>query len=110
MIGVARQDQHYSVEVSGWNSAENFFVEKTSLEWSPEGSKSVRLKTELRPGTIVFLRLLEYGPIANQFPVAYQTSEHGSHDSEGRVRVSLQQMRPRETRHSHATPELVGAT
>ena len=26
----------YRVEVSGWDAKENFFVEKTTLEWKPE--------------------------------------------------------------------------
>lgn len=110
MTGVVGQDQYYGVEVSGWNSTENFFVEKTSLEWTPEGLKSVRLKTALHAGTIIFLRLLEYGPATNQFPIAYQTTEFGSRDDDGRVRVWLRQMHPRETRQPFAIPELAAAT
>ena len=98
MNGIPGQDQFYGVEVSGWNSAENFFVEKTSLEWTPDGSKSVRLKTDLRAGTIVFLRLLQHGPASNQFPIAYQTKELSSREHDGRARVWLEQMHPREPR------------
>jgi hypothetical protein len=29
----------YRVEVSGWDAKENFFVEKTTLEWKPEGQE-----------------------------------------------------------------------
>jgi hypothetical protein len=110
MDAIPGQDQYYGVEVSGWNSAENFFVEKTSLEWTPEGTKSVRLKTDLRAGTIVFLRLLQYGPATNQFPIAYQTTELSTRDRDGRARVWLQQMRPRETRAAYAPRELASAT
>jgi hypothetical protein len=98
MIGIPEEDQFYGVEVSGWNSKENFFVETTSLEWTPDGSKSVRIKADLRHGSIIFLRLLQRGPATNQFPVAYQTTEQSSRDRDGRSRVSLQQMHPRQTR------------
>jgi hypothetical protein len=110
MIAIPGQDQYYGVEVSGWNATENFFVEKTSLEWTPEGLKSVRLKSDLRQGTIVFLRLLHHGPETNQFPVAYQTTELGGREHDGRVRVWLEQMHPRETREPYMHRALVPVT
>jgi hypothetical protein len=94
------EDQHYGVEVSGWNSKENFFVEQTSLEWTVEGQKSVRLKSDLRAGTIVFLRLLQHGPEANHLPIAYQATNLSPRGRDGRVQVALQQLHPREKRHA----------
>jgi hypothetical protein len=98
MAAECSEDQSYRVEVSGWNSAESFFVEKASLEWTAGGLKSVRLKTDLRCGTIVFLRLLQHDAATSQFPVAYQTSDLSPRESDGRSRVCLQQMHPREKR------------
>jgi hypothetical protein len=95
MIGESVGDQCYRVEVSGWNSAESFFVEKASLEWTSGGLKSVRLKTDLRCGTIVFLRLLRHDA-TSQFPVAYQTGDLSPRESDGLSRVCLEQMHPRE--------------
>lgn len=106
MIGIPGQNQIYGVEVSGWNSAENFFVEKTSLEWMPDGLKSVRLMTELRAGTIIFLRLVQHGPATNQFPMAYKITELSTRDRDGRNRIWLEQMHPRETRPAFAVPDL----
>jgi hypothetical protein len=106
MIADTSEDQYYGVEVSGWNSSENFFVEKTSLEWTPDGSKSVRVKADIRQGTIIFLRLLQGGAATIQFPVAYQTTQIGSRDREGLILVSLQQMHPRKTREPFAPQEL----
>jgi hypothetical protein len=98
MAAECSDDQCYRVEVSGWNLAEAFFVEKASLEWTSDGLKSVRLKTDLRSGTIVFLRLLQHDAATSQFPVAYQTSDLSPRESDGRSRVCLQQMHPRENR------------
>ena len=98
MIAARDDEQHYGVEISGWNSAENFFVEKASLEWAASGLKSVRLKADLHPGTIVFVRLLEHGQSPNQFPIAYQTTGLGPRELDGRVQICLQQLHARETR------------
>jgi hypothetical protein len=98
MIAAHDDDQHYEVEVSGWNSSENFFVEKASLEWTSGGSKSVQLKTDLHPGTIVFVRLLQRGPSPSHFPIAYQTTGFGPHELDGRVRICLEQLHVREAR------------
>jgi len=106
MIADPSEDQFYGVEVSGWNCAENFFVEKTSLEWTPDGSKSVRLRADIRQGSIIFLRLLQGGAATIQFPVAYQTTQISSRDRDGLTRVGLQQMHPRQTREPFAPQEL----
>ena len=52
-------EDSYRVEVSGWDAKENFFVEKTTLEWKPEDKKSMLLRADIRPGCIVFVRLLQ---------------------------------------------------
>lgn len=83
------------MEVSGWDSRENFFVEKTILDWGNEGKKEITVRTTLRKGCIVFVRLLQSISDNNNFPVAYQTLDVGSKDGDGRLRVTLEQLRPR---------------
>ena len=47
------------VEVSGWDRSENFFVEKTTLDWNQEGDKDLALRAEVREGSVLFVRLLK---------------------------------------------------
>lgn len=86
----------YRAEVSGWDAAENFFVEKTVLDWKGEGKKRIALKCSLREGCIVFVRLLQPLANGNNFPIAYQAAEVGVKDNSGRVPVCLERLRPRE--------------
>ncbi len=37
----------YEAEVSGWDSAESFFVEKCDLEWNEDSGKQVALKSNV---------------------------------------------------------------
>jgi len=89
------QEDSYRVEVSGWDAKENFFVEKTSLEWSSEDNKSIRLRSAIRPGCIVFVRLLQ--PLASgaAFPIAYEALTSAEKDEHGASRVSLERLHPR---------------
>jgi hypothetical protein len=89
----------YQVEVSGWDASENFFVEKTGLEWNREEKKEIELRSFLREGCIVFVRLLQsLGNLnTHAFPIAYQATKVLPPDSAGRTRVFLEQLRPRET-------------
>ena len=86
----------YRVEVSGWDACENFFVEKTTLDWKGVGKKRIALKSKLREGCIVFVRLLQPLADGNNFPIAYQAAEVGTEDNGGRVPVVLERLRPRE--------------
>jgi len=85
----------YCVEVSGWDARENFFVEKTSLDWAREGRKEISLNSPLRSGCVVFVRLIQSMTQGNSFPVAYQAITLDEKNSLGRPRVSLQPLRPR---------------
>ena len=67
----------YPVEVSGWDSDQNFFVEKCDLSWSEEGGKHVRLTQGLRESTIVFVRLLQSAQSELAHPVAYEVQAVG---------------------------------
>ncbi len=49
----------YELEVSGWDSAESFFVEKCDLEWNEDSGKQVALKRTLNDSAILLVRLLQ---------------------------------------------------
>jgi hypothetical protein len=85
----------YRVEVSGWDATDSFFVEKTILDWISAEKKEISLRAPLLEGSVVFLRLLQ--PVSNEtsFPLAYQAIDVTPQDAQGRVRVSLANLRPR---------------
>jgi hypothetical protein len=94
------QPNTYRVEVSGWDSSENFFVEKTSLTWGQDAQKQITLKSELREGCMLFVRLLQPLSMVNAVPAAYQAINVAQKDAHGRTRVSLLPSRPRSTESS----------
>jgi hypothetical protein len=84
----------YRVETSGWDVDENFFVEKTDLEWT-EAEKTIHLQHPIRKGTVVFVRLMAVDAQENAFPVAYQAAAVTYRTHERCYDVSLMQMLPR---------------
>lgn len=86
---------HYRVEVSGWDRAENFFVEKTTLDWNQEGKKDIALRAEVREGSILFVRLLQTALDINNIPIAYQAVKIAPKDSNGKTRLWLERLHPR---------------
>jgi len=62
----------YAVEVSGWDGAENFFVEKCELEWNEESGKQVALKRVLNDNTILLVRLMQADGPDRSHPVVYE--------------------------------------
>jgi hypothetical protein len=62
----------YAVEISGWDSTENFFVEQCELEWNEESGKQVILKRMLNQSTILLVRLVQPGDSGRSHPVAYK--------------------------------------
>ncbi len=84
----------YRVEVSGWDASENFFVEKTALNWCDDTSKQVLLRNSVREGAIVFIRLNQ-SATEQIFPIAYRAQNISPRDASGLSRVSLVQLRPR---------------
>lgn len=86
---------HYRVEVSGWERAENFFVEKTMLDWNQEGKKDIALRAEVREGSVLFVRLLQTSVDVNNIPIAYQAVKIASKDPNGRTRLWLEGLHPR---------------
>ena len=84
----------YRVETSGWDVDENFFVEKTDLEWTEE-EKTIHLQHPVRKGAVVFVRLMGNEASQNAFPVAYQAAAVAYRTHERCYDVSLMQMLPR---------------
>ena len=87
--------ERYKVEVSGWDHDEDFFVEQTQLEWQGPDVKKVNLRNRVRPGTMVFLRLLEPLNPPSVLPVAYRVGQVLSSDERKCSEVSLEQLWPR---------------
>jgi len=94
MDPIGKVQMSYRVEVSGWDASENFFVEKTTLDWRGGDQKEISLQVRLREGCMLFIRLLQPPAAANNIPIAYQVSKVKK-DDKGRTRFSLAQIRPR---------------
>jgi hypothetical protein len=95
MVLDTNREDVYRVEVSGWDADENFFVEKTKLEWKPENNKAILLRSAIRPGCVLFVRLLQpTGPGAS-YPIAYAALTSDAKDENGSARISLERLRPR---------------
>jgi hypothetical protein len=84
----------YRVEVSGWDSNRDFFVENSNLEWSEEEGKRVTLSHSLTDGAVIFLRLLQPMGAQRSHPVAYE-AELVSHTAGGQLQVRLKAVRSR---------------
>ncbi len=83
----------YSVEVSGWDASDAFFVEKTTLDWSGGDKKEISLRSALSEDAVVFVRLLREFGKADSFPIAYRAAsvEAGGN---GRTLVQLARLHP----------------
>jgi hypothetical protein len=78
----------YRVEVSGWDSRQSFFVEKSDLEWSEETGKSVVLSHMLSEDTMIFVRLLQHTSADRSDAVAYEADFVGrTHDGKNQFRL-----------------------
>jgi hypothetical protein len=91
----AEQDKSYHVEVSGWDISENFFVEKTLLDWGHDAQQEIRVRSTLREGCIVFVRLLQPLENGNNLPIAYQAVKVMPKESDGWTRICLAKLHPR---------------
>jgi len=85
---------HFQVEISGWDFNENFFVEKTELEWSEE-VKTIRVQHPVRKGTLVFVRLMGTAVRDGSCPVAYEAAEVNFLPQLLTYEVSLKQIQPK---------------
>ncbi|HXQ26967.1 MAG TPA: hypothetical protein VN822_11200 [Candidatus Acidoferrales bacterium] len=85
----------YQVEVSGWDASEGFFVEKAMLDWGGDETKEIILRSVLREGCIVFLRLLHPVDGASKYPIACRAVKVARKDASGGTVVRLVQLHPR---------------
>lgn len=83
----------YRVEVSGWDSSHTFFVEKSELSWNEESGKHLSLTRLLRPGTMIFVLLLQPTTPVRSISVAYK-AEHVTTTPEGRHQFRLRRAEP----------------
>jgi hypothetical protein len=83
------------VEASGWDAAENFFVENTALHWWGRDNEEIELHCSLQEGAVVFLRRLQTG--GDTFPMAYRAMRVEERTADGKARVHLEPLRRRET-------------
>jgi len=97
--GGAGAPSSYRVEVSGWDARENFFVEKTSLDWKEREGKTVALRAAVRLDSVLFVRLLRPLGGGADFPVPHRAVRIEGRDGNvsGGVpsQVALEQLQPR---------------
>jgi hypothetical protein len=89
------QANNYRVEISGWDASDNFFVERTTLDWDEDETKRVSLRSVVREGAVVFLRLLQSFGESTSLPVACRAVKVMGKNAEGRTTVHLMQLHPR---------------
>lgn len=99
----ARQSATYAVEVSGWDRADNFFVEKARLYWDKRTGQQLCLRTDLRVGTVVFIRLLEAIANEDNFPIAYLVGGSLCIETNGRTVIEISRLHPKPS--IHQVPE-----
>jgi hypothetical protein len=85
----------YRVEVSGWDSDRDFFVEKTDLHWDEDSGKRILIGHELSRNALVFVRLLQPVSPERTSPVAY-SAEFSRVSPDGRNDYRLTQLGPRQ--------------
>ena len=88
----------YRIEVSGWDSRDQFFVEECLLDWSEGIEKRVLLRHQMHEGVVLFVRLVPPTAGGESFPVVYRVEKVGPKQADGRSEVELRQMRPRPAR------------
>lgn len=84
----------YSVEISGWDMNENFFVEKSELEWIEE-VKIVHVQHPVQQGALVFVRLAGVTMRDTSYPVAYEAAMVKFRPQFLTYEISLKQILPR---------------
>jgi len=89
------QGNNYRVEISGWDTRDSFFVEQATLDWDQDTTKRVSLRSSVREGSVVFLRLLQPFGDGTSLPVACRAVKVGGRGADASVLVELVQLHPR---------------
>ena len=84
----------YSVEISGWDGKEEFFVERCDLEWNEDSGKQIALKRTLNDRAVLLVRLLQNADSDRSQPVPYGAERVGKTKS-GLHQFRLSRMVPR---------------
>jgi hypothetical protein len=84
----------YRVEVSGWDEKENFFVEKTTLDWTEGTGKKIDLRARVAAQAVVFVRLAQQLGGTGGFPIPYRAVEISAR-RDGYSTVHVEQLQPR---------------
>ena len=92
---VAQEHQEHQVEISGWDSNEDFFVESTSLGWEAGEENIIRLRHRVRPGSMIFLRVVEPSSKPMHFPVAFRVGRVSARMEAGAYEAILRRLWPR---------------
>ena len=88
------------VEVSGWDEAKIFFVERSDLAWDDFAGKHTSLRHMLHDGALVFVRILQPNGDRQFPPEVYQVEFIGC-DSEGLREFRLNPVLPRYSNQTH---------
>jgi len=67
----------FAVEVSGWDCADNFFVEGCDLVWNEDTGRHVVLNRSLRENAVLFVRLREAEMVDRSHPIVYEAQLMG---------------------------------
>jgi hypothetical protein len=73
-------------------------LRKPNFYLQGESRNEITLKSSLREGTVVFVRVLEPLATGTHFPIAYQALNIIGRAKDGRARVCLERLRPRALR------------
>ena len=101
----------YRVEVSGWDARENFFVEKTSLDWREREGKTVALRAIVRLDSVLFVRLLRPLGGGADFPVPHRAVRVEDRSKNASCKdVGLEQMQPHRVVRGSEDPRIESLT
>lgn len=67
----------YAVEVSGWDCAQNFFVERCDLVWNEDTGRHVVFQQNLRDSAVLIVRLLETDKAGRSHAIVYEAQLMG---------------------------------
>ena len=84
----------FRVEISGWDDSEQFFVERGALQWGQGEKRRVLIRRRVRPGALVFIRLLQDSAASRTFPVAYRARQIRECDGGSSFELTLSQVWP----------------
>jgi hypothetical protein len=89
-----------TVEVSGWDEDEVFFVERSELAWDDYAGKHVTLTRMLSEGSIIFVRPIQPMAMHRANPIPYEAEFVGC-SPEGNHQFRLNGVQPRHSRENY---------